>query len=343
MAITGLNKSNAINISKSVSHDEKKSFRHIDARTVEEAVSYLSIENVDARIIAGGVDLLGLMKKGIIAPQILVNIKTIPGLKYITEDSTGLKIGALTDITEITESEEIKQKYLVLSEAAKSIASPHIRNMATVAGNLCQETRCWYWRRSPHTGTTFYCLRKGGEHCYAITGENAYHSIFGETGCRSVSPSDLAPALIALGATVKITGKQGSKIVSLEDFYLPDANILEPDEIITEIQVPASVSNSRQRYLKFRIRKSIDFAIVSVAALVTMDAGKAVDARIVLGGVSSVPYRAKSAEEFIRGKILTDKVAEEAAVYSVVGANPLSKNAYKLPITIALVKRAIFS
>lgn len=320
---------------------KKRSFKHFNAKTIDEAISLLSDFIGEARIIAGGVDLVSLIKNGMVKPQLLVNIKTIPDLDYIREDVEGLKIGTLTTINEIKRSATIREKYTMLAEAAHSVAAPHVRNMATIGGNLCQEVRCWYYRRSPVTGRSFFCYRKGGEHCYAVAGENAYHSIFNGNECHAVCPSDLAPALIALEARVKIASKLGNRIVSLEDFYLPMGNILKPDEIITEIQVPEPMSSSKQRYLKFRLRKAIDFAISSVAAVTTTEAGIVTNARIVLGGVSPAPYRATLAEEVLKGEILTEDVVEAAARKSVIEAIPLSKNAYKLPITKALVKRAI--
>lgn len=193
--------------------------KHFNAHTINDATSLLSEYGEQARIIAGGVDLVNLMKNGIVAARALVNIKTILGLAYIREDAQGLKVGTLTTINEMETSAIIRDKYPMLAEAARSVASPQIRNMASAGGNLCQDVRCWYYRRSPVTGISFYCYRKGFKRCYAIAGENAHHAIFNGEKCHAVCPSDLAPALIALEATLKITSSDGERMVPIDEFY----------------------------------------------------------------------------------------------------------------------------
>lgn len=320
---------------------ERKYVEHFNARTIDDVVSLLSRYREEAKIIAGGVDLVSLMKNNVRTPKVLVNIKTIPDLAYVTEEAEGLKIGALTTITAIETSAIIRDKYTILVEAAHSVGSPLIRNMATIGGNLCQDVRCWYYRRSPVTGLSFFCRRKGGQQCFAIEGENQYHAIIGGDQCHAVCPSDMAPALIALKARIKIASPTGDKTVPLEEFYAPLGNTLQPNEIITEIQVPTPESDTRQRYLKFRTRKTIDFAISSVAAVITTQAGVVSQARIVLGGVAPTPYRALKAEETLKGEAITESIAETSAKAAVREAVPLSRNAYKVPITESLVKRAI--
>lgn len=320
---------------------ERKYIDHFNARTIDDAMSLLSRYREEAKIIAGGVDLVSLMKNKVRTPKVLVNIKTIPELDYITEDAEMLKIGTLTTITAIETSSIIRDKYTILVEAAHSVGSPLIRNMATIGGNLCQDVRCWYYRRSPVTGLSFFCRRKGGQQCFAIEGENQYHSIIGGNQCHAVCPSDMAPALLALEARIKIASPTGDKTVPLEEFYAPLGNALQPSEIITEIQVPTPESDTRQRYLKFRTRKTIDFATSSVAAVITTQAGVVSQARIVLGGVAPTPYRALKAEETLKGAVITESIAETSAKAAVREAVPLSRNAYKVPITESLVKRAI--
>ncbi len=314
---------------------------HFNARTVDEAISLLNEYKDEASIIAGGTDLLCLMKNKVMAPKVLVNIKTIPDLSYIKEEAEGLRIGALTSITGIETSPIIRDKYPMLAEAAHSVASPHIRNMGTIVGNLCQDVRCWYYRRSPITGRSFFCLRKGGEFCYAVGGENAYHAIIGGQKCFAVCPSDMAPALSALGATLKIVSPDGERAVPLDEFYTSLGNTLEPDELISEILVPTPRYGTKQRFLKFRLRKTIDFAISSVAVAITTKAGRISNTRIVLGGVAPTPYRALRAEDTLKGEVITDSVAEASAKAAVSEARPLSMNSYKVPVTEALVKRAI--
>ncbi|MFC2040113.1 FAD binding domain-containing protein [Chloroflexota bacterium] len=322
---------------------EGKCAEHLNARTIDDAVSLLSRYKDEAMVFAGGFDLLGLMRKKLRTPRVLVNIKTIPDLAYIKEDLEGIKIGALTTIKDIEKSALVRDKYGMLADAAHSVGSPLVRNVATVAGNLCQEVRCWYYRSSPVVGPTFHCRRKGGERCFAVDGENQYHAIIGATECNSVCPSDMAPALLALDARLKIANVTGARIVPLEEFYLPLGNILEPDEMITEIQIPTPWPGTNQRYLKFRVRKTIDFAISSVAAAITTEAGITIRARIFLGGVAPIPYRAIRAEQALEGKDATESVIDLSAKMATIEAVPLSQNAYKVPITETLVKRAVFS
>ena len=312
--------------------------------TLEEAISLLDNYREEAKIIAGGIDLLGLMKNKVLSPGVLINIKALEGLSYITEDTNGLEIGALTGIHEIEKSDLIRNKYPLLVEAAQSVGSPQIRNMATLGGNLCQEVRCWYYRRSPVTGISYPCRRKKEDGiCYAVNGENENHAILGESECFAVSPSDMNAGLQALDAGIKTISPRGERTIPVGEFYTHLGNVLQPDEMIISIHVPRESSRMKQQYLKFRVRKTIDFAIVSVAAAVMLDGNIVRDARIVIGGVSPVAHEASKAEKTIRGETLTESVAEIAAAAAVCDAMPLRKNGYKVPIVKALVKRALLS
>lgn len=319
---------------------EPKRLKYFNARTIDEAV-FLLDEHKEAKIIAGGVDLTRLMRNEVVAPKVLVNIETIADLAYITEDAKGLKIGTLTTIKDIETSAIIRDEYNLLTQAARSVAAPTLRNMITIGGNLCQDVRCWYYTRSPITGRSFFCYRKGGTHCYAVAGDNRYHAIFGANRCHAAFSSDMAPALLALEAKVKIASPTGERIIPLEEFYTPLGNILNPNEVITELQVPAPRLSTKQRYLKFRMRKAIDSAITSVAVAITTEAARVSSARIVLGAVAPSPYRSIEAEEVLQGGVITESLAEAAAKAAVSKATPLSMNAYKVAITEALVKRAI--
>lgn len=322
---------------------EERALTYFNARTIDEAVSLLDKYRGDARVIAGGTDLMRLMRDKIAAPSVLINIMDIPGLAYITEDAEGLKIGPSTTISDIETAAIIRDKYGLLAEAAHSAASPQIRNMATIAGNLCQDVNCWYYRMSPVTGSTFFCYRKGGTSCYAVDGDNRYHAILGADKCHAVCHSDIAPTLLALEAKIKIASQKGNRTIPAEAFYTPLGNILEPNELITEIQIPAPKPGTRLRFLKFRLRKAIDPSISSVAAAITTEAGKVSRARIILGGVAPTPYRSIKAEQAIEGMTPTESIAETAARAAVSQAAPLSMNTYKVSITKALVKRAIIS
>ncbi len=269
-----------------------KKFVHFNAQFVDEAVSILQRYQGKAQLIAGGTDLLGKMKDRILPdyPEAVVNIKSIPGLDFIREDSDGVTIGALTRLEDIATHPGVKEKFTALSLAAGKTASPHIREMGTLAGNICQDIRCWYYR-SPDN--RFPCLRKGGGRCYAIEGDNRYHSIFGgsvEEGCYAVHPSDTAPALIALNSRVRTT----KRTVPAEDFFrvsVTGTTILEKDEIVLEIDIPTPASGTGSAFSKFALRKSIDFPIVNCAVAITLKDQKVEEARICLNAVFVKPYR----------------------------------------------------
>ena len=316
-----------------------KKFAFKNTESIADAALLLKSDN--AAVLAGGTDILNLLKADALSqsPELLVNIKNIPGLDTISEDTGGLTIGALTRLNDIASSEVIISKYPALAEAAGSIAAPAIRNMATIAGNLCQEVQCWYFRRSFLTGNTFDCLRKGGKQCYAVSGDNRYHAILGGKGCFAVCPSDMAIVLIALGAKI-ITSKRS---IPIEDFFEPLGNILDIDEIITRIEIPGTSSGTRQKFLKFTIRPALDFSIVSTAAVITTNDGRVTESKIVLGAVSPSPCRAAGAEESLKGKPISQSTAEEAAAEAVRDTSPLSKNRYKIQIAKTLVKRAVLA
>lgn len=326
-----------------------KAFEWTNPATVNEAVKMLNVASpgdIDEapRPIAGGQDLLTTMKEYTSRPTRLVNLKNIRGLNRITLNARGLTIGALVTLTELEEHAGVRKSYPGLAEAANSIATAQIRNLGTVGGNLCQRPRCWYFRLEE-----VICLKKGGSDCYAASGENKYNAIFGGGPSFIVHPSDLAPVLLALGAEVRVQGANGRRVIPIDKFFtLPSEgnirreNVLNNDDIITEIYVPASPLATRSTYLKFKERESLDFALASVAAAVQLGNNRAVrEARIVLGGVAPVPWRVPKAEAFLVGKSLTPEVLAEAAKIALAGAEPLSKNAYKVPLTQTLVRRAL--
>jgi xanthine dehydrogenase YagS FAD-binding subunit len=321
-----------------------KTFAHFNAWTVEEAVSLLRRYGAKASVVAGGTDLLGKMKDRILPtyPEALVNLKTIPGLDFIREEGGMLKIGALTRLEDIAHHGTVKDGYTALAQAAHRTASPHLREMGTIGGNLCQDIRCWYYR-SPNN--RFPCLRKGGGRCYALEGDTRYHSIFGgsvEEGCIAVHPSDTAPALIALNGEVRTS----KRTIGAEDFFqvgVSKTTVLEGDEVVTEIQVPRPVAGTKSAFLKFALRKSIDFAIVDCAAMVTTTKGKVDGARICLNAVYVKPYRARKAEEAIAGKVLNEANAEAAGEAAVAGATPRPDNGYMVQVAKVMVKRALLA
>ncbi len=326
-----------------------KAFEWTNPSTVNEAVKMLTIAapgDIDdaPRPIAGGQDLLTTMKDYTSRPARLVNLKHIRGLNNITLNARGLTIGALVTLTELEEHADVRKSFPGLAEAAHSIATPQIRNLGTVGGNLCQRPRCWYFRLEE-----VICLKKGGSECYAASGENKYNAIIGGGPSHIVHPSDLAPMLVALGASVTVVGTAGKRVIPLDKFFtLPSEgnirreNVLKNEEIITEIFVPASPLAASSTYLKFKERESLDFALASAAVAVRLAPNQTVrDARIVLGGVAPIPWRVPAAEKFLAGKNLKPEVLAEAAKIALADAKPLEKNAYKVPLAQTLVRRAL--
>ena len=314
-----------------------KKFAHVNATTIDEASSILRAGK--AAVISGGTDLLGTMRFEILPnyPEVLVNLKTIPGLDYIKEEGGVLRIGALTRLEDIAKNDMIRKKYTALAEGAHRTATPHIREMGTIAGNICQFTRCWYFRNPDNR---FFCIRKGGKQCFAMAGDNRYHSIFGALKyCLAVNPSDTAPALVALNAKVK-TNKRVIEAEQFWDMTVPGSTVLASDEIVTEIQIPAPAAGAKSAFIKFAIRKSIDFPIVNCAAMIGGG-----NARICMNAVYNKPYRATQAEEAIKGKSINEANADAAGAAAVSSAKALpgDRNKWKIPIAKTMVKRAILA
>jgi xanthine dehydrogenase YagS FAD-binding subunit len=317
-------------------------FSYINATSLEQVTSLLSESGWgEVMLIAGGTDILGEIKEYVESPKTLINLKTLPGMDGIEADASGLKIGALTTIDDIARHPTIQHHYTVLAQAAVSVATPQIRNVGTVGGNLCQRPRCWYYRDE-----TINCLKKGGDICYAVDGLSKYHAILGGDPVYIVHPSDLAPALIALGASVKIVGPEGEKNMSLEDFFtLPAANpfrenVLDPNEIVVEVEVPPAKAHTKSFYLKASEKGAPDFALASVAGVFEMDGKTCKTASIVLGGVAPAPWRSKEAEAALTGKMIDESVSTQAGADAVKDAQPLNDNMYKVTLTQNLVSRA---
>jgi xanthine dehydrogenase YagS FAD-binding subunit len=324
-----------------------KSFQNIDAKSVAQAVALLHKfhqEKKSAIVVGGGSEALQLMKDHVLEPDYVVNLKTISGLDTIKEERGGFRIGALTKLVDIEEHPSVREKLLILSDAAGDAASPQIRNAGTIAGNLCQRPFCWYFRSA-----NFPCLRKGGQLCYSVTGDSRFHAILGAGPSYIVHPSDTAPALVALGAQIKIAGPAGEKTVPLEKFFvLPSVdfrreNILNPGEIVTEVFVPMPQAGSKGFHHKMRERLAWDHAIVAVDTIVASSGGVVRDARVVMGGVAPIPWRALKAEEFLRGKKLDDALAKQAGEIALDGARPLKDNVYKVKMAQDLIRRGLLA
>jgi xanthine dehydrogenase YagS FAD-binding subunit len=326
-----------------------KSFELYDATTVEEAVALLDQYGSKAKVVGGGSDLVtGVMKDwvqgpGMPYPEVLIDITTIPELHGIAVADGGMKIGAATTLTDIVESPEIRDGWPVLNQAVDSVASIMIRNFATLGGNINQRPRCWFLR-----GENFPCYKKGGDFCFAVTGDNKFHAIIGGELCYIVHSSDSATALLALNGSTTIAGSSGRKEVAFDDFFIGPRedvlreNILQPNELMVDVKVPDLGPNAKTAWLKIKDRQVYDFAVVSVAVVANIENGVWQDGRIVLGGVSPVPWRATVVEEALVGKDVKEAVKDAAALIRNE-ARPLSNNAYKVPLAIAITERAILN
>lgn len=320
-----------------------RTFRHVDARSVEEACALLEEHGGRAVLNAGGTDLLSVLKRELLSrpPSAVVNLKTIPGLDAIRADGDALRIGALTPLRRIVTSPLLVAECPVLVEAARSVASPQVRNAATLGGNLCQDVRCWYYRYPRKVGGPLDCARKGRGPCLAVKGDNRYHAVLGGKRCFAVCPSDTAVALAALDARIRIAGPNGSRTLGVEEFYHPLGNALAAAEMVAEVELPRPALPMKQVFLKYTLRRPIDFAVVSVAAALRLEGGRCAEGRIALGAVAPGPVRATGAEAFLRGRPLDEGSAAEAARVALAGARALSGNAYKIEIAKALVERAL--
>jgi xanthine dehydrogenase YagS FAD-binding subunit len=329
-------------------------FSWYEAKTVEDALKKVNATASDilgkrpngSSVIfkAGGIDLLDLMKEGLVNPSTIVSIRKIPGLNKIEySDKDGLQIGANTTLAELESHPLIKDKYLALHLAVEHAGTPQLRSTATLGGNLAQRTRCWYFRSIDHD-----CYRKGSGTCYAQKGENEFHAVMGNETCASVHSSSLATALMAFNANIVIAGVDGKKReVAMDKFFVhPETdsrteNILTAQELITAVKLPAVNANVKSYYIKQGARESHDWAIADVAVVTEMSGKKCKSAEIVLGAAAPVPVKAAEASKLLIGNSLTESIAIAAGEASMKGATPLAGNAYKVPIFKTIVKRAI--
>ncbi len=316
-------------------------FSYVRPTTLKDALQHIG--GPGAVIHGGGTDLLGCLREHLFDVDTVVSISGLSGLHGVTESADGgLVIGALTTITETAEHPLIQKRYAALAQGAAAVASPPLRNQGTIGGNLCQKPRCWYYRGEWH------CLRKGGDICYAAEGENQFHCIFGSGDmCYIVHPSDTAPPLTALDAQLEITGPKGKRTMPVEDFHVMPADDvmretrLAPDEILTSVRIPAPKPGLRSSYRKVRARRAWDFALAGVALALRFDNDRVVDGRVVLSGAAPVPWRSQAVENVIRGKILNRETIAAAADAVVDGAEPLAKNAYKLPLFRGVIEEEL--
>ena len=293
--------------------------------------------------LAGGYDSLDWFKDRNKQPRALIDLATVPELRGVRETADGVEIGAMTTLTEVERDPLVRERFDLLTRAARSVASPQIRNAATLGGNLCQDARCWYYRYGLN------CYRAGGNVCHAAApdGQNREHCLFGANRCVAVSPSDTAPALVALDASLVLLGRSGERVVPAEDFFMPPSvnitkmTIIEPTEVLTTIRIPGSWAGARFYFEKVADRNAWDFALVSVAAALSVSNGTVDDLRVACGGVQCVPRRLQHVEDNVRGRFQNEATAERAGALAVQGAEPLQYNQFKIPLMQNLVKRAV--
>jgi len=321
-----------------------KAFTHAAARDAKDAVTLAQRAHKSGRTVAfsgGGSDLLGLIKERIVQPDVLVSLRSAKGLDSVTTDRDGLTIGGLVTLEALSHHAEVNRRHAVLAEAAASVATPQIRNVGTIAGNVCQRPWCWYFRNG------FPCYKAGGTQCFSTSGENRFHAIFGGGPSYIVHPSDTAPALVALGATFRIVGPAGERVVPASEFFvLPrqnpaNENVLGQEDVLASVHIPAARPGTRSTYHKELDREAWTHAVVSVAVVLEMDRDTCRSARVVVGGVAPIPWRLPAVEEMLAGQRISDELCARAGDTAVAGARALSNNAYKIPLTRAMVRRTI--
>jgi xanthine dehydrogenase YagS FAD-binding subunit len=311
-------------------------FEYSNPSTTQEAVGLLGSRWGEADVLAGGTDLISLMKEHLATPNRLVNIKNIKELGGIHDSKAGLRIGATVTLDELMENADVRKNFPSLTQAAQGVSSPQIRNMGTVGGDLCQRPRCWYYRGG------FGLFGKN----LIPNGENKYHAILGNSGpAYFVSASSLGPALIALGAKVKLVSAKGNREVAVEKFFITPADeasreiALQPNELLTEIVIPHS--GAKNATYEVRQKEALDWPLATASVSRKMKGSSIASARVVLGAVAPTPWAATAADQVLAGKSMSPALAEEAAKAAVSGATPLSQNAYKVQLARVAVKRAL--
>ena len=326
-----------------VIRDIMPAFELFQPASATDALALLDRYGSDAWVFAGGLDSFDWLKDRIKRPKYVVDLGGVAELKGVRETGGGLEIGAMTTLTDVVRHPIVRERYALLTEAAESAASPQIRNQGTIGGNVSQDTRCWYYRSG------WSCYRAGGNICYADTPEsiNREHAILGADRCVAVNPSDTAPALITLGASMVIRSASGERVVDAEDYFVGPGtditrmNALRPGELLTAIRLPGDWAGSQFYFEKVRDRQVWDFALVSVASAMVTSGTTITTKRLVVNGVAARPLRLAAVEQLVKGKPRNEATAAAAGELAIEGAQPLRFNAYKVPLMRNLVKRAI--
>ena len=326
-----------------VIRDVMPAFELFQPASTVDALSLLDRYGSDAWVFAGGLDSFDWLKDRIKRPRYVVDLGAVGELKGIRERDGGLEIGAMTTLSDVVRHPIVRERYAILMDAAESAASPQIRNQGTIGGNVSQDTRCWYYRSG------WSCYRAGGNICYADTPEsiNREHAILGADRCVAVNPSDTAPALIALGASMVVRSARGERVVDAEDYFVGPGtditrmNVLRPGELLMAIRLPGDWAGSKFYFEKVRDRQVWDFALVSVASAMATSGETIQNMRLVVNAVAAQPLRLVAVEQFVKGKPRNEATAAAAGEMAIEGAQPLRFNAYKVPLMRNLVKRAI--
>jgi xanthine dehydrogenase YagS FAD-binding subunit len=320
-------------------------FEYAHPTSKQETIGLLGSNWNDAAVLAGGTDLLSLMKEYVVTPKRVVNIKNVQGLNGIHSDAQGVTIGALVTMEELLEDKTIRSEFPALTHAAEGITSPQIRAVGTIGGDLCQRPRCWYFRN----GYGLLAKDESGK-SLVPNGENRYHAILGNSGpAYFVNPSSLAPALIALDAKLQLLGPKGQREVSLADFFVAPKsdsereNVLQPNEVLANITIPASSRGLRSATYEVRHKTALDWPLAAAAVAVKLEGGKVTSGKIVLGHVAPIPWQATDAAKELTGKAINESVAASAGEAAVHGAKPLRQNAYKVKLARVAVKRALLA
>jgi len=307
------------------------------------ALALAATLGADGWLLGGGQDTYGWLKDRNKTPAAMIELTQIDAWKGIKETADGIEIGAVTTLTEIANNPLVQSRFGLLATAAGRVASPQIRNVGTLGGNLAQDARCWYYRRG------LDCYRAGGNICYADSPEglNREHALFGASRCVAVSPSDTAPALVALDATMVVRSSGGQRLIPAQDFFvgpsrdIVNMTVLNDGEILTAVRIPNTWANAEFYFEKVADRNVWDFALVSIAAAIKVSGGVIQDARLACGAVECVPRRLEAVENALRGKQRSDQLADQVAVIATQGARPLNYNHFKVPLMQNLVKRAV--
>ena len=317
-----------------------KPFAYVNAADEQAIVAALSPERGRVLPLAGGMDLIALMKDYIAQPETVVNVKRLD--RTISVPAQGvIRIGAAATLTDVAGHQELARLFPALTHAAGEVGTPQIRNLGTVGGNIMQRPRCWYFRNEE-----FHCLKKGGARCFAVDGENQYHAIFGDAPCHIVHPSSLAVPVMAYGGRFRVVGPQGEREIEADRFFvMPDRNmygetVLEHDEIVTHVILPRPV-NLRSAHYEVKFKKSHDWPITMASVALTMNGPAVQSARVVLGAVAPVPWRSRAAEGVLAGKAVDEAVASEAAEAALASARPMTQNGYKVQVAKVTLRRAI--